>query len=77
MLHVRLRVEIPQTGERSGLSWLGEVNEKLDDVRTQTNGNLSRRNDKLSEQESELIELHAPVARKQGAHAATDGLPTA
>ncbi|MBO0983938.1 hypothetical protein [Rathayibacter sp. SD072] len=49
---------------------LGKVNEKLDEVKTQTNGNLSRRDDKIAEQEAELIELRAAAARATGAHRA-------
>ncbi|KQQ22868.1 hypothetical protein ASF48_06950 [Rathayibacter sp. Leaf299] len=50
---------------------LGKVNEKLDEVKTQTNGTLSKRDEKIAEQEAELIELRAAVARKQGQHSAS------
>lgn len=49
---------------------IGKQGEKIEEVRHQTNGTLSKRDEKIAEQEAELIELRAAVARKQGAHSA-------
>ncbi|PPI28208.1 hypothetical protein [Rathayibacter sp. AY1B5] len=49
---------------------IGKQGEKIEEVRAQTNGTLSKRDEKIAEQEAELIELRAAMARKQGAHSA-------
>ncbi|WP_146082091.1 hypothetical protein [Rathayibacter sp. AY1A3] len=44
--------------------------EKIEEVRAQTDGTLSKRDEKIEEQPAPLIELRAGVARKPGAHSA-------